>query len=169
MRRLALVTVVPLLFVAGCSSRPPPRPPLAPSAVAPGTVAPVTVAPVIEAPALPFARAAGSAHGPLPLSIERILSEERRELHDIVAIGPVGDSRGSLRAATEISSFAGELVAIEDELRASASDSDRLDDVVTRLQRLATRIELLHDDIRLAAGPTTAVEVDRPAGPETPR
>jgi hypothetical protein len=121
--------------------------------------------PVTAAPSLPFARAAGSPHGPLPLSIRRILSEERRELHEIVAIGPVGDARGSLRAATEISSFAGELVAIEQELSASASDSDRLDEVVTRLQRLATRIELLHDAIRVAAGPTTAVEVERPPAP----
>jgi hypothetical protein len=147
MRRLAFATGIVLAQIMGCS----PATSHAPSRV-------------VSSP-LVAAEPAALARGPLPLSIQRIVAEERSELLDAVALGPVGDAHGRVRAASEVNALADELAALETELRAAATDSDRLDATIPRLLQLATRIEILHDRIRVAAGPTTAVEIDLTPAP----
>ncbi len=78
-----------------------------------------------------------------------------------ILAGPVGDERGRARAAREVSALADELRTIEAGLRAGSVDSSRLDELVVKLQLLQTRIAILHDALRLASGPPTAVEVER--------
>lgn len=100
----------------------------------------------------------------LPLSIQRLVSEERSEMQDVATLAaPVGDERGRARAAREVTALADELRGIEAGLRARVSelDSERLDEIVVQLQRLSTRIAILHDALRVASGPPTAVEVDQ--------
>lgn len=163
MRRLASAMIVLLPLLLGCASRPPPRAPATAPRAATATAAAL---PSATASPSPFATPMDGPRGPLPLSIQRILSEEARELADMVALGPVGDARGRIRAASEVGAIADELSALEKDLRVAATqpegESGRLDAIVTRLLRLVTRIELLHDAIRVAAGPTTAVEVEAP-------
>lgn len=147
MRRLALAPVL-LLVLAGCSSR--------------RHVAQVAQPPRLPAFAtLPVASGAELPRDPLPLSIQRIVSEQRSEMKDVIGLaGPVGDERGRARAAREVSALADELRDIETSLRAGTVDSDHLDEIVVKLQRLQTRIALLHDALRVASGPPTAVQAD---------
>jgi hypothetical protein len=166
MRRLALAPVL-LMVLAGCSSA---RSRSAPAAIAP-SAAPSPVAtekPKDSASApLNFAVDPPSHDGgrdPVPLSIKRLLSEEQTEIHDVLVLAaPIGDARGKARAETEVNALVDELRAIEASLRApgARSDSARLDEIVTKLQLLATRIGILHDALRVAAGPTSAVEIER--------
>ena len=144
MRRLALAPVL-LLVLAGCSSRrraaEPPRLPLFAT--------------------LPVASGADLPRDPLPLSIQRIVSEQQSEMKDVLGLaGPVGDERGRARAAREVNALADELRDIEASLRADTVESERLDEIVVKLQRLQTRIAILHDALRVASGPPTAVQVD---------
>lgn len=163
MRPLALAPVV-LAVLAGCSS---------PRRVAQAPVAVATVLPALPGPAatgargatgfavLPVASGATGPRDPLPLSIQRLVSEQQSEMKDVLGLAaPVGDERGRARAAREVSALADELRGIEAGLRAGAVDSDRLDEMVVKLQRLQTRIALLHDALRVASGPPTAVQVD---------
>ena len=147
MRRVALAPVV-LLVLAGCSS---------PRRVA--QTPPLPPAPLFAT--LPVASGAEVPRDPLPLSIQRIVSEQRSEMKDVIGLAaPVGDERGRARATREANALADELRDIEASLRAGAVDSDRLDEIVVELQRLQTRIALLHDALRVAAGPPTAVQAD---------
>jgi hypothetical protein len=82
-------------------------------------------------------------------------------MQDVITLaGPVGDERGRARAAREVSVLADELREIETGLRAGSVDSNRLDDIVVKLQRLQTKLAILHDALRVASGPPTAVQVD---------
>ena len=153
MRRLALTSLV-LLLLAGCAARPAPKPAV-PSGPPVATASPLTPF------ALPVAVSGDRPPDPTPLSIQRLVREQRSEMQDVTTLaGPVGDARGRARAALEVSALADELREIEAALRAGEVASDRLDQVVVKLQRLATRIAILHDALRVASGPPTAVQVD---------
>ena len=98
---------------------------------------------------------------PLPLSILRLVSEQNSEMKDVAGLaGPVGDARGRARAAAEVTALADELRAIEASLRAGTVESDRLDELVVKLQRLQTRTVLLHEALRAASSPNVAVQAD---------
>ncbi|HSO32381.1 MAG TPA: hypothetical protein VLT33_07695 [Labilithrix sp.] len=156
MRRLTLALFPALALLSACSAaRPAPR---AAVAVAP-SAAPLPPPPSGFA-TLPLASGA-AVRDPLPLSIQRLVSEQNSEMKDVAGLAaPVGDARGRARAAAEVSALADELRAIEVSLRAGAVESDRLDELVVKLQRLQTRIALLHEALRVASGPNAAVEVD---------
>lgn len=158
MRRLALAPVL-LLALAGCSSpRSAARTPTTAQVSAP-VAAPASPAPLFAT--LPAASGAVGPRDPLPLSIQRLVSEQQSEMKDVIGLAaPVGDERGRARAAREVSALADELREIEAGLRAGAVDSHRLDEIVVKLQLLQTRIALLHDALRVASGPPTAVQVD---------
>jgi hypothetical protein len=152
--RLSFAPVL-LLVLAGCSS---PRP----AAKAPAPIAATALAPpASDFASLPVAAAAARTQDPLPLSIQRIVREQKSEMNDVIGLaGPVGDERGRARAAREVTVLADELREIEAGLRAGSVDSNRLDEIVVKLQLLQTRIALLHDALRVASGPPTAVQVD---------
>lgn len=151
MRSSHALSVAFVLVITGCSSRAAP-----PKSVVRG---PTTV--TVTGPfALPIARAANPTDE-VPLSIRRILAEQHSELHDVLALtAPIPDVRGRARATTEATALASELGEIENALAAAGADSERYDQTVVRLQRLATRVELLHDALRGAVSSTTALEVD---------
>ena len=143
--------LLPLLaLVAACSH---------PHAVA---QAPAPLA-ALPAPESPFAARpiATTPRDPLPLSILRLVSEQNREMTDVAGLAaPVGDARGRARAAAEVTALADELRTIEASLRTGTVESDRLDELVVKLQRLQTRIALLHEALRAASTPNVAVQVD---------
>jgi hypothetical protein len=153
LHRLAIAPVLVLVLLAGCSSpRPAPREPSGAAAIAPSEFA-----------SLPIASEAAIARerDQLPLSIKRLVSEQQSEMKDVIGLaGPVGDERGRARAAREVSVLADELRSIEAGLRTGSVDSNRLDEIVVKLQLLQTRIALLHDALRVASGPATAVQID---------
>ena len=126
------------------------------------TPAPSAVVPE-PAPDTPFAAlpVATTPRDPLPLSILRLVSEQNSEMKDVAGLAaPVGDARGRARAAIEVTALADELRTIEIALRDGTVESERLDELVVKLQRLQTRIALLHEALRVASGPPTAVQVD---------
>jgi hypothetical protein len=152
MRSLALAPLL-LVVLAGCSS------PRRTEAKSPAPAAVAITQPVFAT--LPLAAGATVPRDPLPLSIQRLVSEQQSEMKDVIGLaGPVGDARGRARASREVNELADELRQIETGLRAGAVDSDRLDEIVVKLQRLQTRIAILHDALRVASGPPTAVQVD---------
>jgi len=154
MRRLTPAVFPLLALLSACAAaRPAPR---AAVAVAPAATAP----PESAFATLPLASGA-AVRDPLPLSVQRLVSEQNSEMKDVAGLAaPVGDARGRARAAAEVSTLADELRAIETSLRAGSVESDRLDELVVKLQRLRTRIALLHEALRVASGPPTAVQVD---------
>lgn len=82
-------------------------------------------------------------------------------MKDVAALaGPVGDGRGRARVAAEVTALADELRTIEASLRAGTVESDRLDELVVKLQRLQTRTVLLHEALRAASSPNVAVQAD---------
>lgn len=114
-------------------------------------------------PASAFAAlpAAAAPRDPLPLSILRLVSEQDSEMNDVAGLAaPVRDARGRARAAAEVNALADELRLIEASLRGGSVESERLDALVVKLQRLQGRIAILHEALRVASGPATAVEVD---------
>jgi hypothetical protein len=167
MRRFALVSAV-LVVACGCSSaRSRSAPAAVASSAAPAPIGAIAAVATAATTRLPFAadpprnRDGERGRDSVPLSIKRLLSEEQSEMRDVLVLAaPIGDARGRARAAAEVSVLADELRAIEASLRAPANDSDRLDEIVVKLHLLATRIGILHDALRVAAGPTTAVEID---------
>ena len=97
----------------------------------------------------------------IPLSIRRILAEQRSEIHDVLALtAPIRDARGRARATGEATALASELVDIESTLAASEPTSESYDETVTKLQLLASRVALLHEALRGAVSEKTAVEVE---------
>lgn len=151
MRRLSFPLVVLAVAAAGCASGG--ARPKAPATVA-TPVEPPIVAPVIVLGDVDPA-------DPVPLSIQRIVSEQRREIREVIALtAPIGDTRGQARAKGEATALATELTAIEAQLAAAGADSERYDETVTSLQRLATRVGILHERLFGAVSATTALEVD---------
>ena len=148
MRRILLVPGA-LLLVAGCS----PAQARARPVVAIGSAAPVVPDP-------PFA-GAPVAKPSTPLSLNRLLTESQSEMNDMTVLTkPLRDPKGQARAAAEVDTLADELRGVEQALRESNADSERLDAIATQLQALQTRIALLHDRLRVAALPSTAVQND---------
>jgi hypothetical protein len=162
MRALTGVTVV--LLVTGCSSARAPAPPL--TAAATPLVAPPAAAAVASgegsAP-LGLSVAPPRSPDPVPLSIRRIVSEQRSEIRDVLALTvPLPDPPGRARAAGEATALEAELHAIEAALDAEGPRSERFDETVVRLQRLATRVALLHEALFGAVAAKTALEVEIP-------
>ena len=142
-----------MVLVAACASpRPAPRITPAPLAALHDPPAASTFA------ALPVAI---TPRDPVPLSILRLVSEQGSEMNDVASLAaPVGDARGRARAAAEVAALADELRIIEASLRAGSVESERLDELVVKLQRLQGRIAIVHEALRVASGPPTAVLVD---------
>lgn len=152
MRRFTPLLLPLLALATACS-----HPRAAARAPAPSAVVPEPP-PASGFAALPVAT---TPRDPLPLSILRIVSEQNSEMKDVAGLAaPVGDARGRARAAAEVTALADELRAIEIALRGGMVESERLDELVAKLQRLQTRIALLHEALRVASGPPTAVQVD---------
>ncbi len=152
MRRFTPILLPLLALATACS-----HPRAVARAPAPGAAVPE---PAVASPfaALPLAT---TPRDPLPLSILRLVSEQNSEMKDVAGLAaPVGDARGRARAAAEVTALADELRTIETALREGTIESDRLDELVVKLQRLQTRIALLHEALRVASGPPTAVQVD---------
>jgi len=141
-----------MVLVVACS---PPRP---------TTRTPAPVAALHDPPAAsPFAAlpVAITPRDPVPLSILRLVSEQGSEMSDVAGLAaPVGDARGRARAAAEVNALADELRIIEASLRGGSVESERLDELVVKLQRLQGRIAIVHEALRVASGPPTAVQVD---------
>jgi len=96
----------------------------------------------------------------VPLSIKRLVSEQRVELDDIRAlVAPLTDPRGRARATGDLDAMTSELGEIERDLKTAGADSERFDATVVNLQRLATRTSLMHEALRGAVA-TTALELD---------
>ena len=151
MRDLVISTVV-VCWIAGCAAVG--RPVAGPTESASNTAVAPIVAPVIVPGDV-------NPADPVPLSIQRIVSEQRREIHDVITLtAPLEDARGRARATGEATALASELVAIEAALAAAGADSDRYDETVVRLQRLATRVGILHEALFGAVSATNALEVD---------
>ena len=152
MRRFTPIALPLLALATACS-----HPRTAARSPAPGAAVPEPAAASSFA-ALPVATTPRDA---LPLSILRLVSEQNSEMKDVAGLtAPVGDARGRARAAAEVTALADELRSIETALREGTVESDRLDELVVKLQRLQTRIALLHEALRVASGPPTAVQVD---------
>jgi hypothetical protein len=156
MRAITGVTVV--LLVTGCSAaRAPARPPVS------GSPAPLAAPKSDDAPALALSVRPPGSLDPVPLSIRRIVSEQRSEIRDVLALTlPLPDPHGRARATGEATALEAELLAIESALDAAGASSDRFDETVVRLQRLATRVALLHEALFGAVGSKTALEVEVP-------
>jgi hypothetical protein len=161
MRAITGVTVV--LLVTGCSSARAPAPPLAPAATPSAALPPAVVAPVDGSAPLALSVAPPRSPDPVPLSIRRIVSEQRSEIRDVLALtAPLPDPHGRARATGEATALEAELQGIEAALDAAGASSDRFDETVVRLQRLATRVALLHEALFGAVGAKTALEVEVP-------
>jgi hypothetical protein len=159
MRAITGVTVV--LLVTGCSAaHAPARPPASGS---PAPLAPLAPPKVDDAPAQALSIAPPRRPDPVPLSIRRIVSEQRSEIRDVLALtAPLPDPHGRARATGEATALEAELQRIEAALDAAGASSDRFDETVERLQRLATRVALLHEALFGAVGAKTALEVELP-------
>ena len=147
MRGLAVPSV--LLLVTACScARAPGRPALAST--------------IVEGPAAagPLVQAEVPLPDVVPLSIKRLLSEQRTEIADIRAlVEPIADVRGRARATGDVDALASELADIQSGLRVTEADSERFDATVVKLQLLSTRTSLMHEALRGAVA-TTALELD---------
>ena len=140
-------TLFALVVLAGCS----------PAQRVSGPIAAVTPDAVPDAPF------AGSppAKPATPLSINRLLSESQSEMSDMGTLTkPLADPRGQARAVAEVNALADELRGVEAALRESDADSERLDAIANQLLLLQTRIAILHDRLRVASLPSTAVQND---------
>jgi len=148
MRGLAVPSV--LLLVTACScARAPGRPALASTMIEePGP------------PAGPLVQTEVPLPDVVPLSIKRLLSEQRTEIADIRAlVEPIADVRGRARATGDVDVLASELAEIQSGLRVTEADSERFDATVVKLQLLSTRTSLMHEALRGAVA-TTALELD---------
>jgi len=125
------------VFLLGCPSNPPPLVPEPPPAP------PVVVEE--EQPVVP------EEH--IPKSIRRLVVEQREEVQSLSLLAAqLPDRSGRARAIREIGELATELSSIESTIaRAGQDDSESLDDIALRLNRLATKTSLIHDTLRPAA------------------
>ena len=174
-----------LALVAGCSTRRPPAP-RAPSSVAESSTprgvgdasAPGTRAEEVEAHA---------AAAPLPKVVRRILAEQKDLVARSQAMAnELPDPRGRARAIAEVNELAQELARIAQPVAGAAGHdqlattpmsawdpmsswgqdsgteitSDVLDEIVSALLLLDTRLSLLHEKLRAATERTTAVLVE---------
>lgn len=89
----------------------------------------------------------------IPKSIRRLVVEQREEVQSISLLAAqLPDRSGRARAMREIGQLAVELSTIEQTIAETAQDdSDSLDDIAVRLNRLATKTSLIHDTLRPAA------------------
>ena len=170
--RLTLV-LGSLALVAGCSTRRPPAP------RAPSSAAETSTRGVGEATA-PAAHGEVEDHAafPIPKVVKRILAEQKDLLARSQAMAnELPDPRGRARAIAEVNELAQELTRIAAPVTSAAGhdllvssqmgasgedsgptiDSDLLDEVVTGLLLLDTRVSLLHEKLRTATERTTAV------------
>jgi hypothetical protein len=141
---LGLFGAIVMMSVIGCSgSRPPP---LAPEPPDPELQGPIVQTPPSE-PTDPLA-----GNEDVPRSIRRLVSEQREEVQSIrLLAADLRDRRGRARALQEASDLAEELFAIESAILSAGTESERLDEVVTRLHRLETKTSLIHDALRQAS------------------
>jgi hypothetical protein len=95
-------------------------------------------------------------HEAVPRVIRRILAEQR-ELVDrsFELAAELPDPKGRARAEGEARALADELVRLTAPL--DTADSSQLDETVTRLILLDTKIALLHESLRTATNRTSAL------------
>ncbi|MBX3187802.1 MAG: hypothetical protein KF819_12335 [Labilithrix sp.] len=123
-------------LVAGCGSRDVPAASPKVELVPPKTGSPVALAPP-------------DRDDGVPLSIKRLVREQKSELRDVVALAAVvGDARGRARAIGEVNGLVTELTAIESSLPRAEGG---FDEPAARLILLEQRIGDLHDALRAAA------------------
>jgi hypothetical protein len=95
------------------------------------------------------ARAISPGAEEVPRSIRRAVSEQRLRVEDCVRLSAiVGDARVRQRARASAFALSSELAAIESSL--DGADSDRLDTLVARLQRLSSEVDTLHERLEAA-------------------
>lgn len=144
-RIVGLLGVIVMMGVVGCANRPPP---LSPDPT-PDPQGPIVQTPPAE-PVDPLALIGGNEE--LPRSIRRLVTEQRDEVQSIrLLAGDLRDRRGRARALQEAADLADELSAIESAIVSAGTDSERLDQVVTRLHLLETKTALIHDALRQAS------------------
>lgn len=86
----------------------------------------------------------------IPRSVLRLVAAEHLELSDMDnLVSIVGDERGRTRILNELESQREELDSIERAIR--RADSDAIDDIVRRVNRLHSRTEVLHESLIIAA------------------
>jgi hypothetical protein len=94
-----------------------------------------------------------------PKVVRRLVAEAREQVEkDRQMASELRDSRGRARAQGEADTLERELAILA--ARIDNPDSQNLDEVMSQLQLLDTRIDLLHDKLRAATERTTAVEKD---------
>ncbi len=86
----------------------------------------------------------------MPRSVLRLVAAEHLELSDMEnLVSIVGDERGRTRILNELESQREELDSIERAIR--RADSEAIDDIVRRVNRLHSRTEVLHESLIIAA------------------
>jgi len=108
---------------------------------------------------LPKNSDAPSASDQTPRVVRRLVAEAKEQVaKNRQMVAELPDARGRARANQEASAIEAEL----DELSTRINDasSDNLDDVMSKLHLLDTRIDILHDRLRAATLRTTAVAKD---------
>ena len=91
----------------------------------------------------------GRLNDSVPLSLRRLVREQRDEIRDLNALaGVVRDTNGRSRALGDVKAVADELASIEAGL--VPPESERLDVAASKLLQLETKIALLHETLRAA-------------------
>lgn len=94
-----------------------------------------------------------------PRVVRRLVAEARQQMEkDRQMVAELRDPRGRARAQDEADALDRELAVLAQ--RVDDPDSDNLDDVMSRLQLLDTRIDIFHDKLRAATERSTAVLKD---------
>jgi hypothetical protein len=100
-----------------------------------------------------------AANDTVPRVIRRIVAEQKEEVQHLLELASdLSDPRGRARATTEASSLSSELGQITAPI--NRADSDGLDQVITKLVLLDTRIGILHDALRDATSRGTATVME---------
>lgn len=134
----ALVFAITVL--AACSSTPPPLTP------DPDLSGPIVVARDAPPDATPHV-------------VRRLVAEAQEQMgKDRAMVSELQDPRGRARAESEVNELDRELSILAS--RIDNADSDNLDDVMSRLELLDTRIDLFHEKLRAATERSTAVVKD---------
>lgn len=100
-----------------------------------------------------------AANDTVPRVIRRIVAEQKEEVQHLLELaGDLPDARGRARATNEATVLAQELKQISAPM--DQADSTGLDQIITKLVLLDTRIGILHDALRNATSRGTASVVE---------
>lgn len=146
---IGVIGATMIMVLAGCSSAPR-TPPLTPDTDP--TPSPILQTPPPTPDPSPIGLGSPDGNEDTPRSIRRLVNEQRDEVQSIrVLAADLRDRRGRARALQEAQDLADELSTIESAIVSAGTDSERLDDVVTKLHLLETKTALIHDALRQAS------------------